>query len=77
MLTQLLAGVLMLGGAVALIGQGGSAGTWTPPRTPDGQIDLEGVWDFSTITRLERSGRRRRAREKRAIMSVSRFSGET
>jgi hypothetical protein len=54
MRTQLLAGVLMLGGAVALIGQGGSAGTWTPTRTPDGQIDLEGVWDFSTITPLER-----------------------
>jgi hypothetical protein len=29
---------------------------WSPPRTPDGQIDLEGVWDFSTITPLERPG---------------------
>ncbi|MGH9256507.1 MAG: hypothetical protein ACRD3C_18260 [Vicinamibacterales bacterium] len=28
--------------------------TWTPPRTPDGQFDLQGVWDFSTITPLER-----------------------
>ena len=28
--------------------------TWSPPRTVDGQIDLEGVWDFSTITPLER-----------------------
>jgi hypothetical protein len=27
---------------------------WSPPRTPDGQFDLEGVWDFSTITPLER-----------------------
>jgi hypothetical protein len=27
---------------------------WTPARTPDGQVDLEGVWDFSTITPLER-----------------------
>jgi len=27
---------------------------WTPPRTVDGQIDIEGVWDFSTITPLER-----------------------
>jgi hypothetical protein len=27
---------------------------WSPARTPDGQIDLEGVWDFSTITPLER-----------------------
>ena len=27
---------------------------WTPGRTADGQIDIEGVWDFSTITPLER-----------------------
>jgi hypothetical protein len=27
--------------------------TWNV-RTPDGQVDLEGVWDFSTITPLER-----------------------
>ena len=27
---------------------------WSPPRLPDGQYDLEGVWDFSTITPLER-----------------------
>ena len=27
---------------------------WTPTRTLDGQIDIEGVWDFSTITPLER-----------------------
>ncbi len=28
--------------------------TWTPARTPDGQYDLQGLWDFSTITPLER-----------------------
>jgi len=30
-----------------------SASRWSA-RTPDGQFDLEGVWDFSTITPLER-----------------------
>ena len=54
MRTHLLAGVLILGCAVALIGQGRSTGAWTPTRTSDGQFDLEGVWDFSTITPLER-----------------------
>jgi hypothetical protein len=28
--------------------------TWTPPRTPDGQPDLQGVWTNSTLTPLER-----------------------
>jgi hypothetical protein len=27
---------------------------WTPSRTPDGQPDLQGVWDYRTITPLER-----------------------
>jgi hypothetical protein len=28
--------------------------TWMPPRTPDGQPDLQGVWTNSTLTPLER-----------------------
>jgi hypothetical protein len=28
--------------------------TWTAPRTPDGQPDLQGIWSNATITPLER-----------------------
>jgi hypothetical protein len=31
-----------------------SGKTWTPPRTADGQPDLQGVWSNSTLTPLER-----------------------
>lgn len=28
--------------------------TWTPPRTPDGKVDLQGIWNNATLTPLER-----------------------
>ncbi len=31
--------------------------TWTPPRTPWGDPDLQGIWDFRTLTPLERPRR--------------------
>jgi hypothetical protein len=34
-------------------GSAGAAKTWTK-RTPDGQPDLQGVWDYATITPFER-----------------------
>jgi hypothetical protein len=39
-----------------LSGQTASAAvlTWTPPRTPDGQPDLQGIWTNPTITPFER-----------------------
>src|SRR5262249_41686195 len=30
------------------------AKTWTPPRTPEGHPDLQGIWDFRAVTPLER-----------------------
>jgi len=51
MRTRLFATMVGLACGVVAIGQ---TRTWTPLRTSDGQIDLEGVWDFSTITPLER-----------------------
>src|ERR1700693_2027242 len=32
----------------------GAASRWTPPRTPWGDPDLQGIWNNSTITELER-----------------------
>ena len=56
--TGVLAAVLVLGllAPVALAGQAqtATADSWTPPRTPWGDPDLQGIWSYATITPLQR-----------------------
>ena len=40
-------------GAVFGQAQTDETSTWTPPRTPDGQPDLQGLWTNESITRFE------------------------
>ena len=50
MAAAVLVGVLPASGQTAT----SQPNEWTVPRTPDGQPDLQGIWDFRTITPLER-----------------------
>jgi hypothetical protein len=49
-----LAPVRVSGQAQSATNATAAAKTWTVPHTPDGQPDLQGVWDYRTITPLER-----------------------
>ncbi len=41
-------------GAVAPVAAQTKAAAWQPPRTPDGRPDLQGTWDNTTATQLQR-----------------------
>jgi len=51
--------IATLGFAMAIASPSPSAQTkkWTPPRTPDGHPDLQGIWDYRSATPLERPAR--------------------
>src|SRR5882724_7797834 len=63
---RLLVSNIVLAAVVAILLVGSVAGqtpatkaptagkAWTPPRTPDGQPNLEGIWSNATLTPLER-----------------------
>ncbi|HLH01013.1 MAG TPA: hypothetical protein VKX49_32210 [Bryobacteraceae bacterium] len=48
---------LALLGTVACASAAGQSKTWVQPRTADGQPDLQGIWNNSTMTQLERPAR--------------------
>jgi hypothetical protein len=48
------AGPCLAAAAVALVIAAGHAQTWTPPRLPWGDPDLEGTWTNATLTTLQR-----------------------
>ena len=49
--------IAITGAPVRVIGQAPASGaaSWTPPRTPWGDVDLQGFWTNATPTPLERS----------------------
>ncbi len=44
----------LLPAALALVSAAPAANKWSAGRTPDGQPDLEGIWDAASMTPLER-----------------------
>ena len=49
-------GVVPLAGQARQTPPKAATKNWVPPRTPDGRPDLQGIWNFSSLTPLERPG---------------------
>jgi hypothetical protein len=47
-------GCLVAPGTLSAQAKSSAAKSWTPPKTPDGQPDLQGYWTNATLTPLER-----------------------
>jgi hypothetical protein len=54
LVSLLFAGAHVAGQTPAAAAKAKPAANWTPPRTADGQPDLQGIWTNATLTPLER-----------------------
>src|SRR5262245_13094612 len=54
MKNRLLASMFVLAIVIPIAGQDLKRAPWTPPRTADGHPDMQGTWNYATLTPMER-----------------------